>query len=127
MAFYESLRLEGALLAPPPADVPAATEASTAVVVAQIKDVATERVIGDLQTTGIHLRVVEVLSGELRPELGGKVIVEHPLGDPKVAEQQVNALRATLPKGEAVWFLRWQGDKAPVTKPGVFVNSDPAK
>lgn len=29
------------------------------------------------------------------------------------------AMRASLPEGLAVWFLRWQGEPAPSRKPGV--------
>jgi hypothetical protein len=94
--------------------------------VARIRDIAPERVIGDLQTAGIQLEVVDVLHGQLRPELAGKAIVEFPIGDPGDASQQITSLRAALPMGDAVWFLRWQGAKNRITKPGVSVNSDPA-
>ena len=33
------------------------------------------------------------------------------------AQEQVTALRASLPRGQSVWFLRWQGNVGPPTKP----------
>jgi hypothetical protein len=124
--FYETLRFDGALLKAPPRDVRAAAQQATAVVVAGVADVSLARVIGDLQTVGIRLDVTEILHGQLRPDLAGEVVVEHPLGEPARAQQDITTLRTALPVGQAVWFLRWQGEKSPVTKPGVVVGSDPA-
>jgi len=120
MGFYDALRVDGALLAPPPADVAAAVEDSTLVVVATIADVSPARVIGDLQTVGIRLDVVEVLHGEVRPEPGGPVVVEYPVGSPATVDSRVAALRGWLPEGATIWFLRWQGVRRPP------VSTDPA-
>ena len=126
LRFFDALRMDGALLTRPPADVRAAAQQSTVVVLARMRDITPVRVVGGLQMGGIDLEVLETLSGNQRPELVGKVIVEFPLGDPSRADESVAALRAALPVGEGIWFLRWQGDKAPVTKPEVTVNTDPS-
>ncbi|MEV6597881.1 hypothetical protein AB0M36_13535 [Actinoplanes sp. NPDC051346] len=126
--FYAPMaaRMEGALMARPPADVSAATQDATVVVAARIGDIKAQRVIGDIQTLAISLTDVDVLSGELEPSLGQQVNVELALGDPADVGKNVNSFRAVLPKGYGIWFLRWQGDKKPVTKKGASPSEDPA-
>ncbi|MFG1778912.1 hypothetical protein ACGFIG_21110 [Micromonospora sp. NPDC049048] len=124
--FYDSLRLDGAMLVAPPADVRAATGNADAVVVATITDVKLLRVMSDLQTVGLSLGVSETINGSLQPELMGKIVVEFPLGEPQSAAKQLAELQSSLPQGSAVWFLEWQGNKRPVTKPEVTENTDPA-
>ena len=48
------------------------------------------------------------------------------LGEPVNVADQVDSFRAALPKGYGIWFLRWQGDKQPITKPGADPAEDPA-
>jgi hypothetical protein len=126
--FYDSMRgkTTGALLAPPPATVKAATEEATVVVSAKIGEVAAQRVIGDVQTMRVVLTDVDVLHGKLEPSLGDKVPVELFLGEPVNVDSQIKAFQSALPEGYSIWFLRWQGDKAAVTKPGANPAEDPA-
>jgi len=126
--FYGPMQgsMRGALLARPPATVKAATAESTVVVAARVSDVSLQRVIGDVQTMGVTLTDVEVVHGKLEPSLNGKVVVELFLGDPGYATKQIESFRTTLPQGYGIWFLRWQGDKKPVTKPGADPADDPA-
>ncbi len=118
--------MEGVLLGRPPADVPAATKESTVVVAARVDQLSAQRIIGDVQTIGVQLTDIEVLSGKLEPSLNGAVTVELTLGEPVNVEKQVDAFRAALPKGYGIWFLRWQGAKKPVTKKEANPAEDPA-
>ncbi|WP_125812130.1 hypothetical protein [Actinoplanes sp. ATCC 53533] len=126
--FYEPMRqkTEGALLVAPPPTVKAATGESTVVVSGKVGEVAAQRVIGNVQTMRVVLTDIDVLHGKLQPELGGKVAVELFLGEPVNVEKQIQGFQASLPKGYSIWFLRWQGNKRPVTKPGANPAEDPA-
>lgn len=126
--FYDSMRgkTSGSLLARPPATVKAATEKATVVVSAKIGEVAAQRVIGDVQTMRVVLTDVDVLHGKLEPSLGDKVAVELFLGEPVNGDSQIKAFRSARPEGYSIWFLRWQGDKAAVAKPGANPAEDPA-
>lgn len=126
--FYDAMRgkTAGVLLVAPPVSVKAATEAATVVVSAKVGDVAAQRVIGDVQTMRVVLADVDVLHGKLEPSLGDQVPVELFLGEPANVDGQIKAFQSALPKGYSVWFLRWQGDKAAVTKPEANPADDPA-
>ncbi|MFB9358920.1 hypothetical protein [Actinoplanes nipponensis] len=126
--FYDSMRgkTAGALLAPPPATVKAAADKATVVVSAKIGEVAAQRVIGDVQTMRVVLTDIDVLHGKLEPSLGDKVPVELFLGEPVNVDSQIKAFQSALPEGYSIWFLRWQGDKAAITKPGANPAEDPA-
>jgi hypothetical protein len=119
LEFYRQFRWGDAIeLARPPKDFRTAVELSTAVVLAHIVDVRYTRRIGEppIEMSAFVLRPVEVISGRLRPELGGVVEVEF-FGLP-TDPAGLAAMRARLPMGPAVWFLRWQGEPAPSRKPG---------
>jgi hypothetical protein len=126
--FYDPMREKtaGALLVAPSETVKAAADKATVVVSAKVGDVAAQRVIGDVQTMRVVLTDVDVLHGKLEPSLGGKVPVELFLGEPVRVDSQIKALRSALPQGHSIWFLRWQGDKAPITKPDANPAEDPA-
>lgn len=126
--FYRPMQMKmaGALLVRPPGTVKAATEKATVVVAARVGDIVAQRVISNAQTVGVLLTDVEVLHGQLEPSLAGKVKVELFLGAPANVAEQIDSFRAALPKGYSIWFLRWQGDKQPITKPGADPAEDPA-
>ncbi|MBB4773915.1 hypothetical protein [Actinomadura livida] len=120
-AFFERFRMPNALLVGPPENLAAGADAATAVIVAEVADVRRTRVVGPPEArvpmTGVVLRPVETLHGKLRPELKD-VVVEFP-GEATVdSPDSIAALRASLPQGKAVWFLRWQGTPPPTSKPG---------
>lgn len=125
LEFYRQFRWEAVLFARPPKDLRTAVEESTAVVLAQIVDVRYTRPIGEppIEMSAFVLRPVEVISGRLRPELAGVVEVEF-FGLP-TDPAGLAKMRARLPGGLAVWFLRWQGEPAPSRKPGA-PTVDPA-
>ncbi|MFC6884235.1 MULTISPECIES: hypothetical protein [Actinomadura] len=119
--FFNRFRMPGALLVKPPRDLAAGARKATAVIVAEVADVRRTRVVGPSEArvpmTGVVLRPVETLHGRLRPELN-EVVVEF-LGEATVdSPNPVAALRASLPRGKSVWFLRWQGTPPNVSKPG---------
>jgi hypothetical protein len=119
LTFYRQFRWGDAIeLARPPKDLRAAVQKSTAVVLAQIVDVRGTRNVGEppIEMSAFVLRPVDVISGRLRPELAGVVEVEF-YGLP-TDPAGLAAMRASLPEGLAVWFLRWQGEPAPNPKPG---------
>ncbi|MFG1913463.1 hypothetical protein [Micromonospora sp. NPDC048898] len=106
-----------------PPTLAAAYDEATATVLAEVKGVRKGRVLKDLQWVAVELRVIEVLSGNLRPELGKKVDVEFPVEFlPEPVDPVVDAMRSTLPKGPAVWLLQWEGSLATPTKPGAPSN-----
>jgi len=118
LEFYRQFRWDAVSLARPPEDLSAAVEQSTAVVLAQIVDVRATRRVGDpaIAMSAFVLRPVEVITGRLRPELAGVVEVEFfglPADPAGLAE-----MRTSLPKGLALWFLRWLGEPAATVKPG---------
>ena len=126
--FYRpmQMRMGGALLVRPPGNVKAATDKATVVVAARVGDIVAQRVISNAQTIGVLLTDVEVLHGKLEPSLAGKVKVELFLGAVANVAEQIDSFQAALPKGYSIWFLRWQGDKQPITKPGADPAEDPA-
>lgn len=89
--------------------------AASAVVVAEIVDAKHTRTItgeepwDQLHMIGIVIRPVEVLRGNLPPEFSQQLIVEFMTSvDPK---ESVADLRATLPEGKSVWFLRSKAEE----------------
>lgn len=118
LTFYQRFRWDAVTLVSPPKDLQTAVQDSTAIVLAQIVDVRRTRNVGEpsIEMSAFVLRPVEVISGRLRPDLGGVVEVEF-YGLP-TDPAGLAAMRARLPKGLAVWFLRWQGEPAPSPKPG---------
>jgi len=126
--FYDPMQRQmgAARLVRPPDDVKAAAEEATVVVAAKVGDIAAQRLIGNAQTIGVLLTDVQVLHGQLEPSLAGKVKVELFLGEPVNVAEQVDSFRAALPKGYGIWFLRWQGDRKPITKPDADPAEDPA-
>ena len=121
LRFYSHLRADGPAveLVRQPASLAAAYEEATATIVAQVTDVRTGRTILDLQHIVVELRTTEVLQGALRPELSGKVLVEFPAAFlPDSTAPMVKQMLADIPKGQAVWLLRWEGEPPAVRKPG---------
>ncbi|TDC62996.1 hypothetical protein E1200_23790 [Actinomadura sp. GC306] len=121
VAFFKQFRMPNALLVKPPENLAAGADTATAVIVAEVADVRRTRVVGPPEArvpmTGIVLRPVETLHGKLRPELKD-VIVEF-TGEATVdSPESIAEMRASLPQGKAVWFLRWQGTPPPTSKPG---------
>lgn len=92
LAFFNELKLHGALTFAPPADLAVAARQSTAVVVADVVDVRhTRTIVGDTPSDqvpkiGVVLRPVEVLHGKLRPELA-EVVVEFILPEGNLANE----------------------------------------
>ena len=106
-----------------PVSLAAAYEEATATVLAQVVDVRPGRSIADLQFIVVELQTTEVLQGALRPELRGKVLVEFPAAVlPDSTAPMVEQMLADIPKGQAVWLLRWEGELAPHRKPGVGMD-----
>ncbi|MFI0353503.1 hypothetical protein [Actinomadura sp. 9N407] len=79
IAVYNKFRMPGALLSRPPKDLADGVQKSTAVVVAEVTGVRQTRVVGPpegrLPMAAVVLRTIEVLEGEVRPELK-EVVVE---------------------------------------------------
>lgn len=120
ISFFKRLQMPGALLARPPQDLMAGTKAATAVIIAEVTDVRPTRVVGppgsDLPLIGVVLRPLETLHGRLQPELKD-VIVEYPAPPAVDSPDPASALRASMPQGKSVWFLRWNGAPQPGVKP----------
>jgi hypothetical protein len=120
-SFYSPLRPGGAAveLARQPASLAAAYDEATATILAQVTDVRPGRTIKDLQFIVVELQTTEVLQGALRPELGGKVLVQFPAAFlPASTAPMVKQMLADIPKGQAVWLLRWEGEPPRAIKPG---------
>ena len=121
LRFYSPLRPGGAAvdLVRQPASLAAAYDEATATILAQVADVRPGRTIKDLQFIVVELQTTEVLQGALRPELRGKVLVEFPVAFlPDSTAPMVKQMLADIPKGQAVWLLRWEGEPPPTSKPG---------
>jgi hypothetical protein len=107
-SFYSPLRPGGAAveLARQPASLAAAYDEATATILAQVTDVRPGRTIKDLQFIVVELQTTEVLQGALRPELGGKVLVQFPAAFlPASTAPMVKQMLADIPgagKDEAV-------------------------
>jgi hypothetical protein len=118
LAFFDRFKLENALTLPPPGSISVAANQSTAVIVAEVAGVEVTRVVigetarDQFSKVGVVLRPVEVLSGALRPELNGRVVVELLISDGDTAAA-VESLKSSLPTGRSVWFLHWLGGPPP--------------
>jgi hypothetical protein len=117
LAFFAALHPDGLALAAPPASLKAATADATAVVAAKVTGVRPTRAVADVRLVGVVLDVGEVLAGALRPETR-EVVVEFLVGSATMVDEDIAALRRSLPSGAAIWFLRWQGEQPKTTKPG---------
>lgn len=132
--FYAALQPGPGFVAVRPAESLDRAEAeSTVAVLAEVKDVipldfypddsgpADEPAGRGVQTMGIVLRPVEVLSGALRPELAD-VTVEFLAGPLPFGPDQKSQLAPLLPKGQSIWFLRWQGQRRAGVPASVPIN-----
>jgi hypothetical protein len=128
LRFYSRLRPgPAALVVHPPASLAAAYDDATATILAQVVDVRPGRSIADLNFIVVELQTREVLQGALRTELRGKVLVEFPAAFlPDSTAPMVEQMLADIPKGQAVWLLRWEGEPPPVRKPGAGKGMDPS-
>jgi hypothetical protein len=118
LSFYRALQLEGAAVVRPQS-LPELQKQSTVVVLARVVGAEQSRVVHGTSVLAVVLRPQRVLGGRLQAD--GDLRVETLGLGPQTPEQQVAELRAGLPQGLAVWFLRWQGTPPPRTKP----NSPP--
>jgi hypothetical protein len=114
-AFWDTLRLEGAMVVQPPALRTLGTR-STVTVLARVVDVRRSRVLHGTDVIAVVLQPQRVLAGRLRA--AGPLRVETLSLGPTPTARRVAALRAALPKGLSVWYLRWQGTPPATTKPG---------
>ena len=120
MEFFSRLRRPGALYIRPPADLAAGVKASTAVVIAEVTGDRPTRTPGDgdpQPLIGVVLRPVEVLKGRLRPE-PKEAVAEFLGGSTADSADPIAELRRTLPRGKAIWFLRWNGKSPRAAKTG---------
>lgn len=121
LSFYAALRPSGnVLLKRQPESLRAAYDEATATVLAEVADVRPGRTINDLQFIVVELDTKEVLQGVLRPELGGKVLLEFPAAFlPDSTGPVIEEMRAAIPVDGAIWLIRWQGEPPIAPKPGV--------
>ncbi|GFH38026.1 hypothetical protein [Streptomyces pacificus] len=115
-AFFEPLRFGTGMREAEQYDsLEAAAEAASAVVTAEVVDIRTTRVIkGEgsdrLYMIGVVVRPVEILDGALGETSQQQLTVEFIGGgeDPTAAVEQ---MKASLPEGESVWFLRSKAEE----------------
>ncbi|BBH71319.1 hypothetical protein ACTI_80040 [Actinoplanes sp. OR16] len=118
-AFYRALRPgPAAMLTRQPKSLAAAFAESTAVVVAEVTAVTEGRLIGDMQTAVVDLDVIRVLHGDLQPGLPDTRVEFGVSFLPEPIAPLVGRMHADVPRGPAVWLLKWQGRPAPDRKPG---------
>jgi hypothetical protein len=118
--FFNALQVPGALMAPAPPSIAEGVRWASVVVLADIEDVRYTRTIGSgaeaQQMLGLVLRPSEVLQGKLEPSLK-EVVVEFMTFPEQSTGDPLKELRASLPQGKAVYFLRWKGQLPPWAKP----------
>jgi hypothetical protein len=124
-----SPRGEGGSQIAPPATLAEAYDDATATVAAEVTGVRPGRVIrgeaGDLYWVVVALKVNEVLNGQLEPSLNGKTEMEFAAAwDPGTVDTIVDGMRETLPTGQAIWLIKWEGEFK-LTKP-LPPGADPA-
>lgn len=129
--FWDALspKEEGGSQLAPPATLAEAYDEATATVTAEVTGVQPGRVIrgeaGDLYWVVVQLKVNEVLNGQLEPRLNGKTEVEFAAAwDPDAVDTIVDGMRETLPTGQAIWLIKWEGESK-LTKP-LPPGADPA-
>lgn len=116
VAFFEQIEVGGpaAEEAERYESLSAGRAAADAVVVAEVVDVQRTRVIvGEVDTDrvpmfGVVVRPVELVAGKLPNAYADELTVEFMAGDRP--DQEVERLRADLPEGRSVWFLRLEND-----------------
>lgn len=120
-AFYGALKVEDGSELRPPSTIKEAARASAMVVAGRVRDVQLWRTQGEADSpdsvvfAGVTLSDVTVLSGALRTP-AESVVVEFliPDGD----KNKISWMRDHLPRGEGVWFLRWNGEVSTMAKAG---------
>jgi hypothetical protein len=123
--FFGALQLEGASIVRPPS-LAVLEGRSTVAVLATVVDVRPSRVLHGTGVLAVVLRPQQVISGRL--QAAGDIRVETLSLGPRSPGSQAAGLRAALPRGTFLWFLRWQGAPLPATKPGapaIQGSSDP--
>lgn len=129
--FWDALspKGEGMSQMAPPASLAEAYDDATATVAAEVTGVRPGRVIrggaGDLYWVVVELKVNELLNGRLEPSLNGKTQVEFAAAwDHGALDTIVDGMPETLPKGQAIWLIKWEGEFK-LTKP-LPPGADPA-
>jgi hypothetical protein len=114
-AFFGALRSDtaGVSVTAPPATLRDLRARSTVVVLASVVDVQPSGEVGVTPMVTVTLNPRAVLFGAL--EAPGQTIRVPFLG---LGDAPAADLGATLPSGQSVWFLRWQGAEPIVSKPG---------
>jgi hypothetical protein len=119
-SFYQALRPgPAALLTRQPETLAEAYAEATAVVVAEVTAVNPGRLIGDMNTAVVSLHVIRVLHGDLRPELPETRVEFGVSFRPDPIAPLAGRMHADVPRGSAIWLLKWQGARSPDRKPGV--------
>ena len=125
-AFFRRFHLMASWL-PEPEGLAAGVRESTLVLTARVTGVRETRVLGTGDDThgfvGVALEPVEILHGSKAQGLG-EITVEFDNPDPSGTPALLADLRASLPEGQALWFLLWKGMLPPTAKKDVRVNPD---
>lgn len=106
-------RDQGEIGPPAPKSVNQAIEYSTVVLLAEVADIIDEGAIDEdgvrdpLTSASIILKPIEVLKGQLQPELD-KIAVSFVVPPTIDEPDPIGDLRKTLPvRGQGIWMLRW--------------------
>lgn len=116
LAFFERLTPRGAIVAKPQASLRVLSSESSVTVVASVVDVRASAVAASTPILEIVLRPERIIKGQLQAASDVIRVPALGFGD-GTAQEQVTALRTSLPQGQSVWFLRWQGNVGLPTKP----------
>jgi len=118
--FFRKFRIMASWL-PEPEGLAAGVKESTLVLTARVTGVRETRVLGTGGDAhgfvGVTLDPVEILHGAKAEGLD-EIVVEFDSPDPANTPAFLADLRASLPRGQALWFLLWKGalpDTAPKT------------